>query len=424
MMKYYALLLFGLLAGKSAFSQADTAMQVIDGRRNSTQQQEKPYVIMISMDGFRWDYVEKHKAVHLKELSTQGVRAQSMIPSYPSLTFPNHYTLVTGMYPSHQGLVGNSFYDRNFKAFYSMKGKTATEGKWYGGTPLWVLAEKQQMVTASFYWVGSEADIQDTYPTYYYKYNEKINIHNRIARVVNWLKQPAETRPHLITFYLPEVDHASHATGPDSRETATAVHFVDNAIDELTKAVAKTGLKVDFVVVSDHGMTAIDVNHLIPEPELARDTSKFIRIDEGVIMNIYAKDTADVRMAYGALKMDARDYKVYLKKDVPGYLYYGAADDWHNRIGDIVLIPEWPRVFGWGSGYHPNPGTHGFDPYLVKDMHAVFMAWGPDFKQGQVIPSFPNVDVYPLVVKLLQLNNTEKVDGTDELANEVLVNEK
>ncbi|WDF57041.1 alkaline phosphatase family protein [Mucilaginibacter sp. KACC 22063] len=419
-MKYYALLIVSLFWLQVVNAQVDTSMQVNTARYNSKQQEEKPYVIMISMDGFRYDYLNKYHASHLKELSDNGARAEAMIPSYPSLTFPNHYTLVTGLYPSHHGLVGNSYYDRNFKATYSMKGKTAVEGKWYGGEPLWVLAEKQQMLTASFYWVGSEADIQHTLPTYYYKYNEKISIHNRIACVVNWLEQPADRRPHLITFYFPEVDHQSHHFGPDSKETADAVHFVDSAIYQLTEAVKKTGLKVNYVVVSDHGMTAIDREHKLPEPSLTRDTTKFINLDEGVIMQLYAKDPAYIKPAYEKLKAEAKDYDVYLKQDVPAHLHYGAKDDRYNRIGDIVLIPKWPKVFYWGKG-ELNMGAHGYDPITVKEMRAVFMAWGPDIKKGITVHPFPNVDVYPVVQKILQLQNPPQIDGTDELAKQILI---
>src|SRR5574338_438511 len=147
----------------------DTTQKIISGRINSPEQQLKPYVILISADGFRYDYADKYEAKNLLQLSSEGVRAESMIPSYPSLTFPNHYTIVTGLYPSHHGLVNNFFYDRNRKAFYSMRNpKTVKDGTWYGGTPLWVLAEQQQMLTASFYWVGSEADIKGVLSTYYY----------------------------------------------------------------------------------------------------------------------------------------------------------------------------------------------------------------------------------------------------------------
>src|SRR6202012_1784511 len=207
MKKYFAFLLF-LLFSIDAFSQVDTAQKVIPGRANSPEQQKKPYVILISSDGFRWDYAQLYHAQHLLDLSGEGVRAQSMLPSFPSVTFPNHYSIVTGLYPSHEGLVGNSFYDANTKQFFSYKGKDATDPVWYnGGTPIWVLAEQQHMLSASFYWVGSEVAIHNVGPTYWFHYNEQIAMNDRVQTVVNWLKMPPAKRPHFITFYLPQADH-------------------------------------------------------------------------------------------------------------------------------------------------------------------------------------------------------------------------
>src|SRR5579859_2907798 len=171
MKRFFSFLLF-VFGSLTVFAQVDTAQQIVAGRTNSVEQQDKPYVILISADGFRYDYAEKYKAVHLLALADEGVKATSMAPSFPSVTFPNHYTIVTGLYPAHHGLIDNSFYDRNLKRSYSYKGKTASEGAWYGGTPLWVLAEQQKMVAASYFWVGSEAAIQNIYPSYYYKFNQ------------------------------------------------------------------------------------------------------------------------------------------------------------------------------------------------------------------------------------------------------------
>src|SRR6185369_4163213 len=222
--------------------QPDTTQKIIEGRRNARPQQKKPYVILISGDGFRYDYAEKYHATSLLALSAKGVRAASMIPSYPSLTFPNHYTIVTGLYPSHHGLVNNYFYDANRKAFYGMRDqKAVVDGSWYGGTPLWVLAEQQQMLTASYYWVGSEADIQKTLPTYYYKFNDTVSMDHRIKEVVNWLQLPPDKRPHFITFYISNADHEGHSFGPDAPQTAAAVRFIDSSIQKLTEAVKKTG---------------------------------------------------------------------------------------------------------------------------------------------------------------------------------------
>jgi len=417
MKKYFALLAL-IVCSLTAFAQVDTTQQVITARSNSPEQQEKPYVILISADGFRYDYAEKYKAEHLLALANEGVKASSMVPSFPSVTFPNHYTIVTGLYPSHHGLIDNSFYDRSLKRFYSYKGKTASEGIWYGGTPLWVLAEQQKMVTASYFWVGSEAAIQDMYPTYYFKYNQATSIDKRIQTVVDWLKLPADKRPHLITFYFPQVDHEGHKHGPNSPEVENAVHFVDSAVYELTKAVDKTGLKVNYIFVSDHGMTTPDIVNTIKLPA-AIDTSKYIIGDHGLMIDLYAKNPDDIQKTYEQLKKEAKDYQVFLRVNIPKHYHYSKSDDRYGRIGDIILISDYPKVFNIHNSKF-DPGWHGFDPDVVKDMHATFYAWGPAFKTNLQIGSFPNVDIFPLVTEILGLKYTFKVDGTRHLANEVL----
>lgn len=399
----------------------DTIQKVIPSRKNSLAQQKKPYVILISADGFRWDYTDKYKAENLKRLRAQGVHAASMVPSYPSVTFPNHYAMVSGLYPSHSGLVNNSFYDRTRNESYNMGNKAkVADGSWYGGTPLWVLAEQQHMLAASFYWVASEAAIKDVRPTYYYIYNEKIDMNNRIGAMVNWLKLPPEERPHLITFYLPQVDHAGHLYTPDAPETAHEVHFVDSAVNELYKAVKTTGLDVNFVFVSDHGMTKVDNQNTLGIPA-AIDTSKFKISGDGILVELYARDNSATQSTYDELAKEAKDYQVYLKTNIPAKLHYGARDDWHNRIGDILLIPNWPKVFNLNNRKNLNPGWHGYDPTVIKDMHATFYAWGPAFKKHLNITAFPNVDVYNMISQVLGLKISEKIDGTNMLANKILV---
>ncbi|MGZ8544803.1 MAG: alkaline phosphatase family protein, partial [Flavisolibacter sp.] len=194
----YMVLVIAFLSQVWANAQTDTIQKIIKGRTNSTGQQAKPYVIMISADGFRFDYPELHQARCLLSIQKKGVRADYMMPAYPTLTFPNHYTLVTGMYPSHHGLVDNHFFDPSFQEKYGMSNKKQVmDQRWYGGYPLWVLAEQQKMLSASFYWVGTEAPIQGIQPTYYFNYNEKIPISRRIQTVVDWLQLPAEQRPHF-----------------------------------------------------------------------------------------------------------------------------------------------------------------------------------------------------------------------------------
>lgn len=420
MMNKFFALLTAVLCSFNLAAQTDTSQHVTAGRRNSPEQQNKPYVILISADGFRYDYADKYHAENLIALRNEGVQAESMIPSFPSLTFPNHYSIVTGLYPSHHGLVSNTFYDPQRKTDYRISSRSKVQdGSWYGGTPLWVLAEKQHMVSASFYWVGSEAAIQEISPTYFYHFNEQIDIDKRVQTVVDWLKLPADRRPHLITFYFPEVDHAGHMFGPDSPETEQAVKILDCGVKKLNDAVKATGLPVSFVFVSDHGMTLTDTAHTISQPPVI-DTAKFIIPSGGdVVVNLYARNKMDIASTYNQLKQMQKGFKTYLKSNVPSHLHYSAMDDRHGCIGDIVLIAERPYVFNFSRG-KSSPGRHGFDPSQVKDMHATFYAWGPAFRSHAKIASFQNVDVYPVITEILGLKSNENIDGTKMQARKIL----
>lgn len=371
---------------------------------------------MISIDGFRYDYVEKYNAQHLLRLSGDGVRATAMQPSFPSLTFPNHYTLATGLYPAHHGLVDNLFYDRKRDAVYKVGNREAVEdGTWYNGIPLWVLAEKQQMISASYFWVGSESAVQNVRPTYYFKYQEKTDIDQRIGQVINWLRLPEDQRPHLITFYFSEVDHMGHSWGPDSDSVRSAVQFVDAAIGKMVAEVAKLNLPVNFLVVSDHGMMQADTIHTITLPDVpVLQPLKSMPGNEKVML--YGKTDEEIKAAYDYLKQHENHYTAYLKKETPERWHYGQ-EDIYNRIGDIILLAEAGYTFGNGKRVHP--GHHGYDNNLT-DMNAVFMAWGPAFKTHTRIATFENVHVYPLVARILGLDITQPIDGRLEILEPVL----
>jgi len=387
----------------------DTTQHIVPGRVNSSNQLKKPYVILISADGFRYDLAEKYQAKNLLKFRDQGVQAEYMLASFPSLTFPNHYTIVTGLYPAHHGLVDNSFYDPSRHEYYSLGKKSAVEdSSWYGGTPLWVLAEKEGMLTASSYWVGSEAAIQGVRPTYYYKFNNLIPMDNRIRAVHDWLALPEEKRPHLILFYIPDVDHQEHLHTVDSKETEKAVHFVDESIAKLVSTVNSLHLPVNYIFLSDHGMMTIDADYPIGLPP-ALDTTQFRIENSSTLVHLYAYQKKDILPASIALKSQAIDYDVFLADELPPEWHYSKMDDRYNRIGDIILVSHPPKVFNFRKG-RLNPATHGFDPAL-KEMHATFYAWGPNFKKHLEIPPFENIHVFPLVAKILRLPYSDQIDG-------------
>lgn len=412
---YYCLISF--IVSNNLFAQ-DTTQKIIAGRENSPNQQNKPYVILISADGFRYDLAEKHDAKFLKEISNRGVKSTSMKPCYPSLTFPNHYSIVTGLYPSHHGIVDNTFYDPSRKEFYSIGRKKAVEDPtWYGGVPLWVLAERQRLLSASFYWVGSESHIDNTDPTYYFKYNDAIPIDRRIEIVKEWLQLPEEKRPHFITFYFPEVDHAEHQYGTDSPQAEQAVHFIDESVKKMYEMCSRLNLPINFIFVSDHGMTNMDTTYPIAMPPVI-DTSKFIVTSGTATAHLYVKNKNDIKPLFKKLKEVAADYDVYLVKKTPKKWHYRFKDDRYQRIGDILLVPHLPKGFSF-YGRKMGAGAHGFDNSLA-DMQATFYAWGPAFKEQYKIGNFENINIYPLIAEILGLTINNKIDGKLKVLKKIL----
>ncbi|WP_027388004.1 alkaline phosphatase family protein [Chryseobacterium gregarium] len=421
----FLLLIFSLMVPAQKGS-TDTAQVVIPNRYNHIEAQAKPYVIMISTDGFRYDYAEKYHAENLLKFSDEGVRAKAMLPSYPSITFPNHWTLITGLYPSHHGLIDNFFYDYKRKEGYAMNDReNAEDGSWYGGVPLWALAEQQEMLSASLMWVGSASNAGGTRPTYYYPYHEKFTPSDKVEKVVNWLKLPDEKRPHFISLYFPEVDGSGHHFGPDSKETEDAVHLVDKAIGELVQKVNDLGLKnVNFIFVSDHGMIKVDGGSPLEIPAILFDKKRFDFYNSQTLLRVYVKNPAEVKSVYKELKTSKKDnYKVYLDKKLPGYLHFRTKDDRYNRIGQILLIPEAPKIF-LEKDKKTSVGKHGYNPKLVPEMKAVFFAWGPELKNNLVIDEFENINVYPLVAEILGLSVNHPIDGKLKVLKKILKEEK
>jgi alkaline phosphatase D len=375
------------------------------GAPNSEAKRNSHYVVLVSLDGFRYDYPAKWGAPHIAQLARTGATApDGMLPSYPSITFPNHITLVTGLFPEHHGIVNNSFYDPARKATYSYRDTTSnTDGSWYGGTPLWSLAEEQGMRAASFFWPGSEAEIAGERPNEYVPFDDKADDLKRIDQVVAWLGLPAATRPHFITLYYSNTDHAGHAFGPDSPEEGEQVHHVDELIGTLKDKLDATHLPVDLIVVADHGMVKIEGDWVTLDQ--FADLSHFKT--DGMLL--YPETEADAEQAYESFKAhpDPR-FAVYRRADVPASLHYNE----NPREGDPVIVPNGPYAFRAHAGSRKVPaGDHGYDPARMPQMKALFVANGPDIVPGTELPSFPNVDVYDFIAKLLGLKPAPN-DGT------------
>ena len=381
----------------------------VDNGPNSAAAQKAHYVVLVSLDGFRWDYAKRDGATHLLALGKQGVWApEGMLPSYPSQTVPNHFTIVTGLYPEHHGLVANSFLDETTqKRFSIMDASAVTDGSWYSGVPLWSLAESQGMRSACFFWPGSEAKIDGYLPTYYLHFNDKIDDAARIEQVLVWLRLPPAERPHFIALYVSEPDHEGHEFGPDTPETKAAVRKVDALVGKLKASLDATGLPIDLVVVSDHGMAKVEGGWITLDK--FADLSGFQT--DGALL--YGKTEADRARVYNQLKKASSQFIVFRRDRVPAELHYNL----NPREGDPVVIATGPyaiRAHGPAAGTAdraPTAGMHGFDPRKVAEMKASFFAAGPDILRGRTVMPFENVNLYPWMAHLLDLK-APKTDGS------------
>ena len=399
-----------------AKAQSANPAQVITAEHgpNATEQQAKHYVVLVSLDGFRYDYAAKFGAPNLKRLAAEGASApDGMIPSFPSVTFPNHYAIVTGLYPEHHGIVENNFYDPARKQSYASRDANAVrDGSWYGGVPLWSLAEKQGMRSACFFWPGSEAEIAGERPSYYLHYDNAVPDQQRIAQVSAWLRLPAAERPHFITLYYYEPDHTGHSAGPDGAATGDAVRRVDALIGVLAADLKALHLPVDLIVLSDHGMATVEGDWI--DLDHYADLTQFVTVGS----LLYAPNEEVAARAYRQLRGASDRFVVYRRRDVPAYLHFSS----NARIGDPVVIPTGPyliRAHAPEKAETAPKGEHGYDPSKMRSMRAIFYAEGPDIRAGYRLRAFENVDVYPLIARILGLR-VGRIDGTLEPVRPIL----
>ena len=385
----------------------------VDNGPNSAWAQSQHYLILVSLDGFRWDYAKRDNATHLLAIGRAGVWApEGMLPAYPSLTFPNHYTLVTGLYPEHHGIVANSFLDSMRGARYSMHDrKSTTDGSWYGGVPLWSLAESKGMRTACLLWVGCEAKIAGFRPSYYATFDGKTQASHaaeqaRIDDTLALLRMPVEERPHFIAMYFSEPDQEGHEFGPDARETRAAALRMDVLVGRLRDALATTGLPIDLVVVSDHGMAKTDGSWI--------DLDQFANLSGIEVVGdlLYGNTEADRTRVYDELNHASSKFMVFRRRNVPPDLDYSE----NSRAGDPIIVATGPyaiRAHASAGAVSPPPtaGMHGFDPHIMPEMNASFFAAGPDVLPGKTVAPFDNVNLYPWMAHLLGIH-PPKNDGS------------
>lgn len=378
---------------------------------NAPQHAGAPYVLLISIDGYRYDYNALYGPENLNRFASEGVQARSLIPGFPSDTFPNHYSIVTGMFPGTHGIVANSFFDPDREAMYRLgDAATVTDGTWYGGVPIWSAAERAGMVTASYFWVGSEAEIAGERPTYVETYDASVPHSDRITQVLEWLSWPVAYRPHFITLYFSSVDTAGHGWGPESDQVRQAVLDVDEDLGTLFEGLEEISPPVDVVIVSDHGMVALEPDTVIDIDAYA-NLAGLRAVNLGSKMYLYGTDNERIEEVYAELRDGADHFRVYRREETPRAWHAG-----NPRFGDLIVAADAPYALVRANTDLEFPaGAHGYDPYLFPEVRGVFFARGPDLVGNAVIPSFGNVHIYPLIMDLLGLEIPEDIDGRLEV---------
>jgi predicted AlkP superfamily pyrophosphatase or phosphodiesterase len=394
------------------------------GRRGAPVKDLQPTVLLISLDGFRFDYFEKAPTPNLDRLAREGVKAKWMTPIFPSMTFPNHYSIVTGLYAENHGIVNNSFYDPEYKAGFSMGNRAeVSNGRWWGGEPIWVTAEKQGQRSGTFFWPGTEAEIAGVRPSHWKPYDGKISYPARVDTVLNWLSQPAARRPTLFTLYFSDVDHQGHEHGPDSPEVVRSIAAADSVIGYLIAGLERRKIfdKINIIIVSDHGMSPTSLQRITYLDDFV-NMDDVEQVNWGVVTGIWPKPGRE-EAVYRSLQEEHHPHmQVYRKSEIPARYHYQS----HRRIAPILCVAgdAWyisSRAYIEKNKDDFNLGNHGYDNQAVS-MRSVFIARGPAFKQGFTAEPFLNIHLYNLMTHILNLKPAPNDGSLDSLRTVLIPN--
>ena len=398
---------------RPALAQAAAPLSTGSGGINRPEHLAKPSLVLVSFDGFRADYLDRLNLPNFRRVMSRGVRAQALRPVFPAITFPNHYSLVTGLHPGRHGIVENTFFDPVRNATYSFRNQaTVTDGTWYGGEPIWVTGESQGMVTACFFWPGSEAAIKGVRPTYWNKYDGTVSNANRVATVLEWLRLPDARRPHLITLYFSDIDSASHRAALDGPEVEKAVMAMDAALGSLLDGIdaLPTRDRVILLLTSDHGMANTSAAQTVQLGSLV-DTSNIKPSFSGPVAGLHVSGgAASAQRVRDQLNAKLTNGRAYLRQGLPERYHLRETP----RAGDVIVVMD----EGWTMAtsiinrglIQDTWGAHGWPPD-VASMRAIFLIAGPGIGKGVTIPEVENVDVYPLMTELLGLKSATGIDG-------------
>jgi len=391
-------------------------------------QEKEPILILISLDGFRHDYVERFQPENLSRFIAEGTAAKGLIPSFPTKTFPNHYTIATGMLPEHHGLVDNAFYEPTKDQVYTMGNRAIVQdGYWYGGTPIWVLAEQQGVKAASYFFVGTEAPIQGVRPSYSYDYDGGVPNLTRIGKVFDWLRLPEADRPRLITLYFSDMDDTGHRYGPNNDlELKKTLDRLDHELGALFEGLESFDLPIHVVLVSDHGMMEVKQENLILLEDLTEGIEGRV-VNNGALAHLHLENPKEKEKVIQVLLSRNPNLTI---DDLSTTENYSDLAAFPQRKGDLLILPKEGYYLTDVKGkvrYQSNAarfqtqvfGEHGFSP-RYKDMRGIFYAKGPQIKVGLKIEPFQNIHIYPLLCRILNLPLPANLDGKAAVLEPIL----
>lgn len=384
---------------------------------------DRAIVILVSIDGFRWDYLDRYQAPNIRALADRGVRAEGLIPQFPSKTFPNHYTIVTGLKLANHGIISNNMRDAVIPGEFSLSNRDVlADPRWWGGEPIWNTAEQQGLIAGAMFWPGSETVIGGRQATYWTPFDDDMPHEARVERILGWLEQPDDKRPSFLTLYYSDVDSTGHDEGPESEAVGAAVNAVDRSIGALVRGVDAIGLadRVNYILVSDHGMAALSRDRMIVLDDFI-DVSQSDVVDWAPVLALSPKD-GDAEKLYAALKDKHPHLAVYRRDEIPAE--YGLAG--HPRLAAVIGIADegWyitskREVARWGQpNRHAPGGTHGYHAG-AKSMQGLFVASGPRFRSGVVVKPFENIHIYELMCAVLGLTPAAN-DGDPAVTRDML----
>ncbi len=370
----------------------------------------EPTIILISIDGARHDYIDRFNAPNIQSIARSGVRADYLQPVFPSKTFPNHYSLVTGLRPESHGLVNNNMYDPEYDVVFTMGKREEVENpRWWGGEPIWVTAEQQGVTAATFFFPGSETAVKGVRPSYWFNYDGSISNRARVEQVLSWIDMPSAERPRIITLYFSDVDTAGHRFGPNSAEVEASFEAIDAEIGVLLAGLAERGLsdQINIMITSDHGMEEVNPrNHFVLDGSFDKALTQQVVYSRETISIYPLPGQTDVLYQQLSAAIPAEFGQILRKDNMPERFHYTN----HRRIADIILLANpgnvWTRQ-RWldqltEADLNQMIGTHGYDNEH-SNMFGMFIAHGPQFKNQTQVNGFEMVDVYQVMAKILGL---------------------